>query len=209
MSQQRGDAIIWIDLETTGLNPETDHILEVACIITDSNLNELETFVAVVHEPDEVLEKMNDWCKKQHGKTGLTQKSRESTQKLEQVELGILLALEKWVIKGTAPLGGSSVHFDRKFVEKYMKKFSAYVHYRNIDVSTVMELCKRWCPLAVPSFGPAPHRALEDIRGSIKQLEFYRKLLFDKKQEQHIHVHVKRQRTEGEEEESVSTVILQ
>jgi oligoribonuclease len=206
--------IIFIDLETGGLDVEKQPILEVACIVTDGDLQELCTFHAVAHYEDNVLDAMENWPKKQHMESGLIADIKSSVLTLDQIEQKLLDKIKVHVAPNSAPLAGSSVHFDRKFIEKYMPRLAKFAHYRNIDVSSIKELCKRWSPLAVPSMGYSDHRALQDIRASIKELAFYRKLLWQREPEKsnhtHIHVHIdkpsKRKKTEDDEEYPVTVL---
>ncbi|XP_076383390.1 oligoribonuclease [Megalopta genalis] len=172
--------IVWIDMEMTGLHVETSHIMEVACIITDKNLNVIGDEVnIVIHQPDEILDNMNDWCMKHHKETGLTDESRLSKTSVRNAEKVLLNHLQKHVKIGSCPLAGSSVYMDRMFLYKYMPSVNNYLHYRLIDTSTLKELIVRW-NLNVPEFTKsAEHRALSDIKESIKELEYYKKNLFN------------------------------
>ena len=171
--------LIWIDLEMSGLDPDQCAILELACIVTDGELNELgEGVDLVINQPDEVLAKMDDWCTRHHGQSGLTDAVRASAISLRAAELRTLDHLRRFTNKGQAPLAGSSVSHDRRFIDKYMPDLSAWLHYRTIDVSTVKELVKRWYDeLELPS-KKNTHRALDDIRESIEELRFYREHAF-------------------------------
>lgn len=171
--------LIWIDLEMSGLDPEKCVILEIACIVTDGDLNELgEGVDLVIHQPDEVLAKMDEWCTRHHGQSGLTDAVRASTISLRAAELRTLDLLRRFTNKGQAPLAGSSVSHDRRFIDKYMPDLSAWLHYRTIDVSTVKELVKRWHgELELPT-KKNTHRALDDIRESIEELRYYREHAF-------------------------------
>ncbi|XP_078043868.1 oligoribonuclease isoform X1 [Augochlora pura] len=171
--------IVWIDMEMTGLHVETSHIMEVACIITDKNLNIIgDELNLVINQPDEILENMNDWCMKHHKETGLTDESRLSKINVRNAEKILLNHLQKYVEIGSCPLAGSSVYMDRMFLYKYMPSVNNYLHYRLIDTSTLKELILRW-NLDVPKFTKsAEHRALADIKESIKELEHYKKHLF-------------------------------
>lgn len=171
--------LIWIDLEMSGLDPESCAILEVACVVTDGDLNELgEGVDLVVHQPDAVLARMDDWCTRHHGQSGLTDAVKASTISVRAAELRTLDYLRRYTNKGQAPLAGSSVSHDRRFIDKYMPDLSAWLHYRTIDVSTVKELVKRWYGgLELPS-KKNTHRALDDIRESIEELRYYRQHAF-------------------------------
>jgi oligoribonuclease len=174
------DYIVWVDIETTGLNKEKDVVLETACIITDHLLNHIESVSYVIHHPNEILDGMDDWCKKQHGKSGLIDEIKNSTTTLAEAEKGLLALVKKYTLPKTAPMGGNSVHFDRAFLEKYMPNFVGHLSYRNVDVSSIMELCKRWCPLVNPYLGQGVrHRAMDDIKSSISQAERYKQALFE------------------------------
>ncbi|MET0343278.1 MAG: oligoribonuclease [Polyangiales bacterium] len=171
--------LIWIDLEMSGLDPESCAILEVACIVTDGDLNELgEGVDLVVSQPDPVLARMDDWCTRHHGQSGLTDAVKASSITVRAAELRTLDYLRRFTNKGQAPLAGSSVSHDRRFIDKYMPELSAWLHYRTIDVSTVKELVKRWYGgLELPS-KKNTHRALDDIRESIEELRYYRQHAF-------------------------------
>ncbi|KAG8431434.1 hypothetical protein GDO86_018747 [Hymenochirus boettgeri] len=168
----------------TGLDIEKDQIIEMACLITDSDLNILaEGPNLIIQQPSDLLDSMSDWCKEHHGKSGLTQAVRESKTTLQQAEYEFLSFVRQHTPPGICPLAGNSVHADKKFLDKYMPQFMRHLHYRIIDVSTVKELCRRWHP---EEFDLAPkktasHRALDDIRESINELTFYRENVFKKK----------------------------
>ncbi|MCI4387984.1 hypothetical protein PGIGA_G00080290 [Pangasianodon gigas] len=173
--------MVWVDLEMTGLDIEKDEIIEMACIITDSDLNIIaEGPNLIINQPDELLDSMSDWCKEHHGKSGLTQAVRDSKISLQQAEYEFLSFVRQHTPPGQCPLAGNSVHADKKFLDKYMPQFMRHLHYRIIDVSTVKELCRRWFP---DEYKHAPqkkasHRALDDIQESIKELKFYRANVF-------------------------------
>jgi len=171
--------LIWIDLEMTGLDPETCRILEIATIVTDGQLNEIAAGPdLVVHQPDELLDAMNSWCVRQHGESGLTKAVRESTLSLEAAEERTIAFLAQHTKPGASPLCGNSVGQDRKFIDRYMPKLANFLHYRTVDVSSVKELVKRWYPPLPPFTKKGNHRALEDIRDSIAELRFYREHVF-------------------------------
>ncbi|XP_030076285.1 oligoribonuclease, mitochondrial [Microcaecilia unicolor] len=179
-----GQRMVWVDLEMTGLDIERDQIIEMACLITDSDLNILaEGPNLIIHQPDELLDGMSDWCKRHHGKSGLTQAVRDSKISLQQAEYEFLSFVRQHTPPGVCPLAGNSVHADKKFLDKYMPQFMRHLHYRIIDVSTVKELCRRWYAeeYALAPKKKASHRALDDIRESIKELQFYRNNIFQKK----------------------------
>ncbi|KAL9646897.1 hypothetical protein ABK040_013757 [Willaertia magna] len=172
------NAIVWLDMEMTGLNVFEDKILEIAIIITDSNLKEIDTLELIIHQPNEVLENMNDWCKEHHGKSGLTQKVKESTTSIEQAEEIILNLLKKYISPKTAPLGGNSVYMDRMFMKRELKKVDDYLHYRIIDVSSIKELARRWSPKVFEMVQKKNnHRALDDIRETLSELTIYKENL--------------------------------
>ncbi len=160
----------------TGLDPVNDRILEIATIVTDSQLNILEEGpVIAVHQGDEVLDAMNEWCVNTHGATGLTDRVRASTISERQAEQITLDFLRKHVDQGISPMCGNSIGQDRRFLWRYMSELNDYFHYRNIDVSTLKELARRWKPELLTQFSKkGTHLALEDIRESIDELRFYR-----------------------------------
>ncbi|XP_026287180.1 probable oligoribonuclease [Frankliniella occidentalis] len=180
-SSNKKNHMIWFDLEMTGLDPTVDHIMEAACLITDSELNVIGDGVnIIVHQPDDILNKMNDWCKDHHGKSGLTESCKKSIISLLEAEDSILSYLQKHTIKGASVLAGNSVYMDRMFLMKYMPRVNEHMHYRIVDVSSVKELCRRWAPKtydATPKKKLA-HRALEDIKESIQELKYYKNHLF-------------------------------
>ncbi|XP_030010822.1 small fragment nuclease [Sphaeramia orbicularis] len=173
--------MVWVDLEMTGLDIEKDKIIEMACIITDSDLNVLaEGPNLIINQPDELLDGMSDWCKEHHGKSGLTQAVRDSKITLEQAEYEFLSFVRQHTPPGQCPLAGNSVHADKRFLDKYMPQFMYHLHYRIIDVSTIKELCRRWFPeeYKMVPHKKAAHRALDDIRESIGELQYYRANVF-------------------------------
>lgn len=172
--------LIWLDLEMTGLEPERDVILEIAIIITDSELNILaQGPVFAISQTDDVLDNMNPWCIEHHGKSGLTQRCRESKTSLAEATKQSLAFIKQWVPKGKSPMCGNSIGQDRRFINKYMPEFEDYFHYRNLDVSTVKELARRWRPEILNSVKKTgAHLALDDIKESIEELKVYRELFF-------------------------------
>ncbi len=176
---EKAKRLVWMDLEMTGLDPEADTILEIATIITDKELNIVaEGPNIVVHQSEAVLESMNDWCKVHHGKSGLSERVRQSKVSLAQAEQMTLDFIREYVPERASPLCGNSIHQDRRFLQRYMPTLEAYVHYRNIDVSTIKELGKRWYPNISEPAKTGTHLALADVRESIEELRFYRQHLF-------------------------------
>jgi len=172
----RDDLLVWMDLEMSGLEPERDVILEIATLITDASLTILvEGPVLAIHQPDPVLETMDDWNREHHGASGLTARVRASQVSTAEAEAQSLAFIAAHCTVRSSPLCGNSIHQDRRFIARYMPQLDRYLHYRNIDVSTVKELVSRWYP-----DGPPPpekkhaHLALDDIRESIEELRFYR-----------------------------------
>ena len=174
------DRLIWIDLEMTGLDPLAHEIIEIATVVTDAQLNVLaEGPSLVIHQSDEVLDNMNPWCVEQHGKSGLTQRVRDSRISVAEAEQLTLEFLRQWVPERTSPMCGNSIGQDRRFLVRYMPQLEAFFHYRNLDVSTVKELAARWAPAVKDGFKKeSSHLALDDIRDSINELQYYRKHLF-------------------------------
>ena len=168
--------LIWIDMEMSGLNPDTDKVLEVALIVTDSRLNALaEGPVLVVHQPDAVLDRMDDWNKSAHTKSGLIERVKASALSEAQVEAQMIAFLAQHVPSGISPMCGNSVHQDRRFLSRHMPALEAYFLYRNLDVSTLKELAKRWKPEIMAGLTKhGKHEALADIQESIEELKYYR-----------------------------------
>ncbi|WP_147692914.1 oligoribonuclease [Vogesella mureinivorans] len=168
--------LIWLDMEMTGLNPDGDRIIEVAMIITDSQLNVVaESPVIAVHQSDSVLDAMDDWNKNTHGKSGLVARVKASAVSEAQAEQVLLDFLQLHVPAGKSPMCGNSICQDRRFMARWMPKLEDYFHYRNLDVSTLKELCKRWRPeLAKGVVKKGKHEALADILESIEELRYYR-----------------------------------
>ncbi len=168
--------LVWLDLEMTGLDHANNVIIEIASIVTDSELNVLaEGPNIAIHQPDAELEKMDEWCTRTHGATGLTQRVRESRISLEEAENQTLEFIAQWVDAGVSPMCGNSIGTDRRFLLEYMPRLEGFFHYRNLDVSTLKELARRWAPEVYASFNKeGTHLALDDIRESIDELRFYR-----------------------------------
>lgn len=176
----RKDNLIWIDLEMTGLDPDNDYIIEIATIVTDANLNILaEGPSLVIHQPEAVMKSMNEWCVKQHGQSGLTQRVGESIITEREAEQQTIEFLAKYVDKGASPICGNSIGQDRRFLNRYMTELESYFHYRNLDVSTIKELARRWKPELLHNFTKkGSHLAMDDIRDSIAELQHYRATFF-------------------------------
>lgn len=163
-------------MEMSGLNPETDRVIEIAVIITDSQLNTVaEGPVLVVHQADDVLDRMDDWNKSTHGKSGLIDRVKASTLTEAQVEEQMLAFITEHVPPRVSPMCGNSVHQDRRFLVRYMPKLEDYFLYRNLDVSTLKELARRWRPeLMAGMVKQGKHEALADVQESIDELRYYR-----------------------------------
>ena len=172
--------LIWIDLEMTGLDTLNDTIIEIATIVTDSELNILaEGPVFAIHTPDIVLNSMDDWNTRQHGQSGLIDRIRRSNVTMAQAESETIAFLSKYVESGRSPMCGNSICQDRRFLARQMPTLERFFHYRNLDVSTVKELAYRWRPDILSSFEKkGNHLALDDIRDSIRELRHYKELFF-------------------------------
>jgi oligoribonuclease len=168
--------LIWLDLEMTGLDPEQDVIIEIATIVTDAHLNVLaEGPSIVIHQSDAVLEAMNAWCIKQHGQSGLTQRVRDSMVSCAKAEEQTIAFVKTLVDGGHSPMCGNTIGQDRRFLVKYMPQLEAYFHYRNVDVSTLKELARRWRPELLEGLKKGgSHLALDDVRDSIAEMAYYR-----------------------------------
>ena len=173
---QDANQLVWLDMEMTGLDPERERILEMAMIVTDANLNTLaESPVWVVHQSEAQLDAMDDWCKSTHGRSGLIERVRASTLDEAGLEAEALAFMQQWVPESATPMCGNSIGQDRRFMVRYLPRLEAYFHYRNIDVSTLKELCRRWQPEIAKGFvKKADHTALADIHESIAELQYYR-----------------------------------
>ena len=176
-TDNRANNLVWIDMEMTGLQPDSDRIIELAMVVTDAQLTVLGVSAAwVVHQPDEVLEAMDSWNKGTHGKSGLIEKVRASAFTEAQVEASALEFLKPLVPAGASPMCGNSICQDRRFLARSMPQLERYFHYRNLDVSTLKELVKRWKPDAAKGFSKeGKHEALADIYDSIEELRYYRR----------------------------------
>ncbi len=168
--------LIWIDLEMTGLNPDTDLIIEIATVITDKDLNILaQGPVIAVHQSDAALAAMDEWNQSHHGQSGLIERVQSSVINAAEAERLTIEFLKDWVPANTSPICGNSIGQDRRFLYRYMPQLEAYFHYRNIDVSTLKELAARWAPAVKDGFNKeSTHQALDDILESIEELQYYR-----------------------------------
>jgi oligoribonuclease len=176
-SSSRANHLIWIDMEMTGLQPDTDRIIEMAMLVTDADLRMVaQSPVWVLHQPDEVLDAMDSWNKGTHAKTGLIARVRASALTEAQAEAQALEFLAQHMPPNTSPMCGSSICQDRRFLARWMPKLESYFHYRNLDVSTLKELVRRWKPDLLKGFTKeGKHEALADILESIEELKYYRK----------------------------------
>ncbi len=171
--------LVWLDCEMTGLNPDSDRLIEIAVVVTSPDLQtRVEGPVFAIHQSDEVLGRMDAWNKGTHGRSGLIDRVKASTVTEAEAEAALLAFLKTYVAKGVAPMCGNSIGQDRRFLVRYMPKLEAFFHYRNVDVSTLKELARRWKPAAYSSFKKAQkHTALADVHESIDELAHYRKEL--------------------------------
>lgn len=178
MSQDKNN-LIWIDLEMTGLDTFNDVIIEIATVVTDKDLNKLaEGPVIAIHQPDSVLNAMDEWNTSHHGSSGLIKRVQESTFTAEEAEVATIKFLEKFVPKGASPMCGNSICQDRRFMAREMPVLEDFFHYRNLDVSTLKELASRWKPEVLEGFTKkGVHLAMDDILESIEELQYYRKAI--------------------------------
>jgi oligoribonuclease len=177
--QKDQNNLVWLDMEMTGLDPQQNVVIEVAVVITDSQLNVLaESASYAITQSAEELAKMDKWNVNTHTKSGLLTRVAEQGIPLLEAEKELLKLIKRFVPKGQSPLCGNTIHQDRKFIVKYMPDFEEYLHYRNIDVSTIKELCRRWYPKVAEGFKKHnKHEALADIHESIEELKYYRQHL--------------------------------
>lgn len=174
--------LVWVDMEMTGLDPDNDRIIEVAVVVTDPELNVIaEGPVFAIHQSDATLDKMDNWNKGTHGKSGLIDRVKASTVTEAQAEQELIAFLKKYVPANKSPMCGNSICQDRRFMARGMPKLEAFFHYRNLDVSTLKELCRRWKPEVASGFKKAQkHTALADITESIDELRYYREHFIQK-----------------------------
>ena len=176
----KSKTLIWLDMEMTGLEPDADRIIEIATLVTDADLNIIaEGPVLAVHQSDEALAAMDEWNQRTHGGSGLVARVRASTTDDAAAEQMTLEFLRQYADPRSSPLCGNSIHQDRRFMVRYMPQLEAFFHYRNLDVSTVKELARRWRPELPAGFvKTGTHQALDDIHESINELKYYREHFF-------------------------------
>lgn len=177
---QSTDNLIWVDLEMTGLDPDNDKVIEIATIVTNSQLKILEEGpVMAIYQSDTVLDAMDEWNTTHHNRSGLVQRVRDSHISEDEASGLTIEFLAQWVERGVSPMCGNSICQDRRFMARHMPELERYFHYRNLDVSTVKELAKRWSPEVLTGFSKqSAHLALSDIRDSIDELRHYRETFF-------------------------------
>ena len=168
--------LVWLDCEMSGLDPERERILEIAVVVTSADLSQrVEGPVLVIHQADAVLDAMDDWNKSTHGRSGLVEKVKASTLTEDQAQAQVIAFLRHYVSAGAAPMWGNSIGQDRRFLARYMPELESFFHYRNIDVSTLKELAKRWSPALLKGFQKKQrHTALADVHESVDELAYYR-----------------------------------
>jgi oligoribonuclease len=168
--------LVWVDMEMTGLNPNSDYIIELATVVTDSRLEIIaKAPVFVIHQSDEIMDRMDAWNKGTHGRSGLIKKVKESTFSEKNAELFLIDFLERYVPRGNSPMCGNTICQDRRFMARYMPELESFFHYRNLDVSTLKQLCLLWRPELASGFKKhQEHTALADIIESIEELRYYR-----------------------------------
>jgi oligoribonuclease len=173
---QSADALVWIDLEMTGLRPDADFVIEIATLVTDSELNLIAEGPALaIHHDESVLGLMDDWNLRQHGSSGLLERVRQSRISTAAAEQATLQFLARHALAGSSPMCGNSICQDRRFLARHMPELERFFHYRNLDVSTLKELARRWAPQVADSFVKSgTHLALDDIRESVRELRHYR-----------------------------------
>lgn len=177
---QNPNNLAWLDMEMTGLNPDADRIIEVAMVITDPNLVILaQSDVLVLHQPDSIMDHMDAWNTATHARTGLTAKVKAATLTEAQAEQQLLDFIAQWLPEKISPMCGNTIHQDRRFMARYMPRLEAWFHYRNLDVSTLKELARRWNPpVAKGVVKKGAHQALDDIIESIDEMKYYREHFF-------------------------------
>ncbi|MDG2018227.1 MAG: oligoribonuclease [Porticoccaceae bacterium] len=170
--------LIWIDLEMTGLDPLQERIIEIATVVTDAELNVLAEGPSItINQSDELIQAMDEWNTNQHGKSGLIKRVLQSTVTESQAESATIEFLKQWVPEGASPMCGNSIGQDRRFLVRYMPELANYFHYRNLDVSTLKELVRRWKPDLMNGFNKkSSHLAMDDVYDSIEELAYYRKV---------------------------------
>ena len=178
---QELNRLIWIDLEMSGLKPDSDVIIEIATIVTDADLRVLaEGPMLAIHQPDSVLDNMDEWNTFQHGQSGLTKRVRESKLTVAEAAAQTIKFLQQHLQKGDSPMCGNSICQDRRFLANYMPELEAFFHYRNLDVSSLKELARRWKPQVLKGMKKkSSHLAMDDIKDSIEELRYYRSKLLD------------------------------